>query len=157
MGWGVARGRADDELDTGQRAALREAGWTVPGKLASSWVLRRARVVTEAEDRPGVLQLVYTRGSETVSVFQRAVPLDWAAVPEGGSAVAELAGSVREWPDAHPARLMWQSGDRTFVVVGDVERGELVEIARSLPEAETEEVWHRLRRGLEALLRRLSL
>lgn len=149
-------GSAEDELDTGQRAALREAGWAVPAKLAGSWVLRRARVVSEGDDRPGVLQLVYTRSDETVSVFQRAAPLSWARVPDGGAAVPELAGSVREWPHARPRRLMWEADGRTFVVVGDVDRDELVEVAAALPEAEVESVWHRVRRGFETLVGRLS-
>lgn len=142
-------------LDIGQRAALRRAGWAVPAKLASQWLLRDARVVSEADDARGTLQLVYTRGGARVSVFQRAAPLDWSGVPDDAASVPELAGSVREWPDADPARLVWQAGDRTFVVVGAVERDELVRIAKSLPEAETESVWRRLRRGLSELFARL--
>lgn len=148
--------RPRDTIDTGQRAALRRGGWTVPAKLAGSWLLREARVFSESDDEGGMLQLVYTRGGARVSVFQRAAPVDWSGVPADGTSVPELAGSVREWPDAEPARLVWQTQDRTFVLVGDVERDELLRLAESLPEAETESVWHRLRRGLGELLARLS-
>lgn len=148
--------RSRDTIDIGQRAALRQAGWTVPAKLAGSWLLRDVRVFAESADEGGMLQLVYTRGGARVSVFQRAAPVDWSGVPADGSSVPELAGSVREWPDAEPARLVWQTQDRTFVVVGDVERGELLRVAKSLPEAETESVWDRVRRGLSELLARLS-
>lgn len=149
--------RSRDTIDIGQRAALRRAGWTVPAKLAGSWLLRDVRVFAESDDEGGMLQLVYTRGGARVSVFQRAAPVDWSGVPADGSSVPELAGSVREWPDAEPARLVWQTQDRTFVVVGDVERDELLRVAKSLPEAETESVWDRVRRGLRELLARLSL
>lgn len=144
-----------DTIDIGQRAALRRAGWTVPAKLGGSWLLRDVRVFSEFDDG-GMLQLVYTRGGARVSVFQRAAPLDWSGVPADGASVPELTGSVREWPDAEPARLVWETKDRTFVVVGDLERDELLRVAKSLPEAETESVWHRLRRGLSELLARLS-
>lgn len=145
-----------DTIDAGQRAALRRAGWAVPAKLADSWLLRDVRVFAAGVDEGGMLQLVYTRGQARLSVFERAAPVDWSGVPANGASVPELPGSVREWPDAEPARLVWQTQDRTFVVVGDVERGELVRVAKSLPDAETESVWHRLRRGLSELLARLS-
>lgn len=151
-----ARPTPRDTIDIGQRAALRRAGWTVPAKLAGSWLLRDVRVFSESDDEGGMLQLVYTRGGARVSVFQRAAPVDWSGVPADGASVPELAGSVREWPDAEPARLVWQTQDRTFVLVGDLERAELLRVAKSLPEAETESVWHRLRRGLSELLARLS-
>lgn len=145
-----------DTIDAGQRAALRRADWVVPAKLAGSWLLRDVRVFAGGDDEGGMLQLVYTRGQARLSVFERAAPVDWSGVPANGASVPELPGSVREWPDAEPARLVWQTQDHTFVVVGDVERGELVRVAKSLPDAETESVWHRLRRGLGELLARLS-
>lgn len=145
-----------EAIDAGQRAALRRAGWAVPAKLADSWLLRDVRVSGGADDAGGMLQLVYTRGGVRLSVFQRAAPVDWSGVPANGSRVPELPGSVREWPGVEPARLVWQTPDRTFVVVGDVDRDELVRVAKALPAAETEGVWRRLRRGLGELLARLS-
>lgn len=147
---------SDGGIDVGQRTALREAGWTVPAKVGDSWVLRHARVLADDGDRAGTLQLVYGRGGETVSVFQRPAPLNWSTLPDGGITVPELTGSVREWPDAEPPRLVWQADERVFVLVGEVDRTELLAIANSLPDADTESVWRRLQRGVQMVLRRLS-
>lgn len=145
---------ADRLIDIRQRAALRSAGWSIPAKLAGSWVLRHARVV---DGDPGTVQLVYSRGAGTLSVFQQATPLDVSSLPEGSTEVAELPGTVREWPRAEPPRLVWQARDRTYLLVGDGRRDALVEAAGDLPPADTESTWHRVRRGLHELVERLRL
>lgn len=145
------------ELDAVQRVALRAAGWAVPSKLANTWVLHSARVLTRGVGGSGTLQLVYTRGDQALSLFQRSVPPDWSSVPAGDEPVPELSGRVREWPGAKPARLMWEADGHTFVLMGRADRSALLEAAASLPAADAADLWDRLRRSVDRLLARLAI
>lgn len=131
------------------RDALRSAGWTVPDRLPGSYQADGTYAVSGAEGQP--LQLVFTDGLYTVSVFQQRGRLDEASLPEGGERDDAGDGAVWSWPGAVPSRMVWEADGTTFTLVGDAPPGELDAIVAALPSAAGPGVGERVRTGLSRL------
>lgn len=86
-------------------------------RIGDGFVLMSANRVA-----PGSTQLRYSDGVFELSVFTRAEPLDWDALPAG--ARSERFGSVRarHYSTAAGSVIVWQSGSRTITCVTDAPR-----------------------------------
>ena len=93
----------------------------------------------------GVVQVVYSDGLHSLSVFEQAGTLDVGRLPRSGEAVSmPLGQGVRYgWPGGQV--ITWQSGHATFTVVGDGPADDLL--------AESERHWE----GVTAQLTREQL
>jgi negative regulator of sigma E activity len=130
-------------------AALREAGWVVPGALPGGFEPVGAFAVSSAESQP--LQLLYGDGLYVVSVFQQAGHPDWSTLPPGAEEVEGLGWKAYEWPGAVPRRIVWEAQGRTWSVVGDAPPQEMLTLLHALPQPFEPGLWQRLRRGLGRL------
>ncbi len=145
----VALQRGVQRVEARGRDALRSAGWVVPERLPGSYHAEGTYAVSGAEGQP--LQLVFTDGLYTVSIFQQRGRLDEASLPEGGQRVDSGAGAVWSWPGAVPSRTVWEADGTTFALVGDAPPGELEAIAAALPAPAGPGVGERVRTGLSRL------
>lgn len=134
------------------RRALREAGWVVPDELPAGY--RPTGVYALGGDLGSPLQVVYADGLYHLSVFEQRGRADWSSLPPGVVPAPELGAGVHTWPGALPLRVMWESGDLTFSLVGDVPPDELRRIIASLPEPEVTQrgIRSRLARGFGRLV-----
>lgn len=104
---------------------LREDGWHCPEKLAAGMVLYEARRVGDA------IQLSYSDGVMTVSVFEQSGWLDPSRLE--GYETVEFNGGVVYTRPGPPARLMWSSGDRVITVVAEAPLDTVEQLFESLP------------------------
>lgn len=110
-------------------AALRADGWQVPERLGDTLDLFEDRMTGDGDER--VLQLSYSDGVSTVSVFQQRGRLDTSSLD--GWRKVELAGE-RVWlQDAFPRRVVWSGGGTVFTVVADCPQATLDAVVRTLP------------------------
>ncbi|WP_162606449.1 sigma-E factor regulatory protein RseB domain-containing protein [Jiangella asiatica] len=128
-------GTAVDEVDTfdtdesmlrwNDIAELRDEGWHCPGEIADGMVLYEARQVGDA------IQLSYSDGVMTVSVFEQVGWLD----PEKleGYQTADYGDGVVYTRPGPPARLMWSSGDRVITVVAEAPLDVVGDLLDALP------------------------
>lgn len=130
-----------------QLAALDGHGWSIPTTVGDGFELRAGFAVDDGD----AVQLVYSDGLYTVSVFEQPGSLARDAMP----------GSVREvhrtmpmyrWPGAQPLRVVWNGGDHTFTAVTDAPLGDLVDVVADLPHDDEPGTLSRLRRGLKRML-----
>lgn len=150
----VERDEGPVPLDAGDLDALREAGWTIPDELPPGYEPVAAYTLAEEDGQP--LQLVYTDGLYTVSVFQQAGTADLSALPPGAEHVEDVPGEVYEWPGAVPSRLVWAAHERTWSLVGDAPPDDLRTMAAALPAEDGPGLFERLRRGFSRLWSTLS-
>jgi len=130
-----------------QLAALEGHGWSIPITVGDGFELRAGFAVDDGD----AVQLVYSDGLYTVSVFEQ----------PGSLASDALTGSVREvhrgmpvyrWPGAQPLRVVWNGGGHTFTAVTDAPIGDLVDVVADLPHTEEPGMLARLARGLKRML-----
>jgi sigma-E factor negative regulatory protein RseB len=110
-------------------AALRADGWQVPDRVGRGLELFEGRVIGDGEGR--ILQLSYSDGVSSVSVFQQRGRLDTGAMD--GWARTRVGGQ-RAWVQgAFPRRVVWTGHGTVFTVVADCQRATLDELVRALP------------------------
>jgi sigma-E factor negative regulatory protein RseB len=120
---------AGTRIGAADYAALRAEGWQVEERLGDELDLFEGRMTGEGDDR--VLQLSYSDGVSTVSVFQQRGRLDTGSLD--GWQKARMAGE-RVWlQDAFPRRVVWSGGGTVFTVVADCPQATLDALVRTLP------------------------
>jgi negative regulator of sigma E activity len=122
--------RTNTSLTLSSATGLTASGWSCPRKLAglSLVVLRTDRFVN-----PDTVQLVYSDGLATVSVFQQRGRL--SAAPRGSQWDGTLKAHVRRGASGVAT---WQSGDVVLTVVTDGNSAVLADAVASLPHAEVD-------------------
>jgi sigma-E factor negative regulatory protein RseB len=110
-------------------AALRAEGWQAPESLGGGLDLFEGRVMGSGGDR--VLQLSYSDGVSSVSVFQQRGRLDTGSL-DGWQHVT--VGGERVWlQDSFPRRVVWSGRGTVFTVVADCPHATLDALVRALP------------------------
>lgn len=104
---------------------LRDEGWHCPASLSNGMVLYEARRVGEA------IQLSYSDGVMSVSVFEQRGRLDPAQLEDYG--IAEVGGGVVYTRPGPPARLTWTSGGHVITVVAEAPMQTVESLVESLP------------------------
>ena len=137
------------EVDETGRAALRDAGWTVPDVLPGDYATEGTFVVSAGDTQP--LQTVYSDGLYTVSLFEQRGSLDPATLPEGAQVTTAYGFPAYTWPGAVPSRLVWEANGTTWSVVGDVPPDQMVDITAALPRPASDGFFDRIQRGLGRL------
>jgi sigma-E factor negative regulatory protein RseB len=144
-----ARTAARAAAGPGTLERLRAQGWPVAERLPGGFRLLEAR-----RDEP-VLQLAYTDGLSTLSVF----------VQPGGLEHARLEGfapqRVDGWPvtvrRTAPERVVWSDGRHAYTVVSDAPEPAVLAVVAALPhEADDGGLLGRLQRGAARLAELLN-
>lgn len=121
-------------------------GWQVPTTVGEGFDLRAGFAV----DDGAAVQLVYTDGLYTLSVFEQ----------PGRVHVASLDGAVRDdrhgipvyrWPGAEPERMVWTGDGHTFTAVTDAPPDVLMAAIEDLPHDRAPTTSTRIRRGFARL------
>lgn len=117
--------RRSNALTWSDIEALRAQGWHCPDQIGGGLMLYEAR-------RHGdVVQLSYSDGVMTVSMFEQPGRLDNASL-EGYRRVETAGGDVFA-AAGPPARYMWSSGHRVMTVVSEAPAAVLDDITTTLP------------------------
>lgn len=131
----------------GQLAALDGHGWRIPTTVGDGFELRAGFAVDEG----AAVQLVYSDGLYTVSVFEQPGSLASDAT-EGAVREVHRGMPLYRWPGVQPLRVVWNGGDHTFTAVTDAPLGDLVDVVADLPHDDEPGILSRLRRGLKRML-----
>jgi hypothetical protein len=117
--------RTNTSLSLSSAAELGASGWSSPRKLAG---LSLVRLRTDRADSPEAVQLVYSDGLTTVSVFEQRGRL--TTVPPDSQWDATMRAHIRSGASSVAT---WQSGDIVFTVVTDGSAGVLGDTVAALP------------------------
>jgi negative regulator of sigma E activity len=117
--------RTNTSLTLSSATELTASGWSCARKLAG---LSLVRLRSDRALDPETIQLVYSDGLTTVSVFEQRGRL--AAVPRGSEWDATLGAHIRRGASGVAT---WQSSDVVFTVVTDGNSGVLADAVASLP------------------------
>jgi MucB/RseB N-terminal domain len=120
----------DSSLRHRDLAQLRDDGWNCPKELADGLVLYEARRVGDA------IQLSYSDGVVTVSVFEQRGDLDEGKLH--GFAAREVDGGVVYSSAGPPAQFTWSVGDRVVTVVADAPAETIDAVLAAIPPREPE-------------------
>jgi hypothetical protein len=103
------------------------------------------------------LQVLYSDGVDTLSVFEEPGALGKGSLPRGRIAlrVGSYPAAVWAWPGGQVAT--WQTGPAVFTVVGDGPLADLLAAAGSLPPAPAVSLSQRLRHACRRLVSELGL
>ena len=117
--------RTNTSLSLSSAAELSASGWSSPRALAG---LSLVRLRSDRASDPEAVQLVYSDGLTTISVFERRGRL--AAVPQGSQWDRTFGAHVRHGASSVAT---WQSGAIVFTVVTDGTAGVLGDAVAALP------------------------
>jgi negative regulator of sigma E activity len=125
---------------------LNASGWSCVRHLAG---LSLVRIRSDRATNPDTVQLIYSDGLTTVSVFEQRGLLN--VVPEGSHWDAALGAHVRRGASGVAT---WQSGEMVFTVVTDGSTSLLAEAVESLPHggATTQTTLDRIKAGWARIL-----
>ena len=141
-----------EERRTGRpdTSALRRNGWHVPEQLPDGFVL------FDTELRGEVLQLAYTDGLSTLSLFAQRGELGSEAMR--GFEREQVDGSPVWVRGSAPERVVWAGGEHVWTLVSDAPEAAVHAAVAALPrDAEADDgVGARLGRGLSRLGRMLN-
>ena len=121
---------ADSTLFRSDLIQLRGDGWTCPERLGNRLVLYEARRLGDA------IQLSYSDGVVTVSVFEQRGHLDEEKLR--GLAAREVDGGVVYSSTGPPAQLTWSVGDSVVTVVADAPPETIDAVLTAMPPNEPE-------------------
>lgn len=124
-GTGHGSARASTALDWSDIEALRGQGWHCPDELSGGLKLY------EAHRHGDVVQLSYSDGVMTVSVFEQPGRLDHGRLK--GYRRIETAGGVVYAAPGPPARYVWSSGNHVMTVVSEAPAAVLDDIVATMP------------------------
>jgi hypothetical protein len=116
---------ADSALLHSDLIQLRDDGWTCPERLGKGLVLYEARRVGDA------VQLSYSDGVVTVSVFEQHGRLDEEKLR--GFAAREVDGGVVYSSSGPPAQLTWSVGNWVVTVVADAPTETIDAVLTAMP------------------------
>ena len=126
------------------------APYRAPQTLAAEY--QRVGVLREK----GVVQVVYSDGLHSLSIFEQVGQLDVGGLPRPAETVE--VGSARglrySWPGGDV--VTWQSGPATYTVVGDGPEAEVLAAAGSLPRARSLSTAQRFRSTCRRLIEELT-
>jgi negative regulator of sigma E activity len=117
--------RTNTSLTLSSATELTASGWSCARKLAG---LSLVRLRSDRALNPETIQLVYSDGLTTVSVFEQRGRL--AAAPQGSEWDATLGAHIRRGASGV---VTWESSDVVFTVVTDGNSGVLADAVASLP------------------------
>ena len=139
----------DDRPQRLQPATL-PAPFRAPAQLAAGYAL------VSVLGRRAVVEVVYSDGLHSLSVFEQGGGLDGQKLPRSGDPVTMgTAHGVRYgWPGGQ--LITWQSGPATFTVVGDGPMADLVAATASLPPARSLSIRQRIRLTCRQMLSELT-
>jgi hypothetical protein len=139
----------DDRPQQVRPAAL-PAPFRAPVRLAAGYAL--VGVLRQV----GVVEVVYSDGLHSLSLFEQGGTLDVGRLPHTGETVSLPGGrGVRyDWPGGQ--LITWQSGLATYTVVGDGPAADLLAAAISVPLARRLSVMQRVRHTCHRLLVELA-
>ncbi|MDQ1644803.1 MAG: sigma-E factor negative regulatory protein RseB [Cryptosporangiaceae bacterium] len=126
---GAPSPRPADPVRSSQVGALRRSGWVVPASLPGGFGLYRVREVTASGSR--ALQLTYSDGLFTASVFAQRGRLDTAHLP--GFAPATVAGTPVYERAGLYRQLVWPGGDTVYTLVTDAPDASAEQLVAALP------------------------
>jgi hypothetical protein len=132
-------------LDHQDLMKLRADGWNCPTSLSKGLALYEAKRVGDA------VQLSYTDGVATVSVFEQPGQLDPEAL-RGFTAEEVGKGTVYRAPGP-PSQFVWESGGQVVAVVADASADSVAAVWEALPPdpAESRGLLDRIGRGAQRL------
>jgi negative regulator of sigma E activity len=138
--------RTSTSLTLSSATELNASGWSCIRHLAG---LSLVRIRSDRAEDPDTVQLIYSDGLTTVSVFEQ-----WGlltVVPEGSYWDPALKAHVRRGASGVAT---WQSGERVFTVVTDGTASLLTEAVESLPHrgATTQTTLDRIKAGWARIL-----
>lgn len=148
----------DQAATPGTIATLTTAGaQVVPAPWPGTDSLARGWDLVAAVRRGDALQLVYSDGTDDVSVFEQRGELDWPALPPGGE-VAEVAGR-RVWvaPDGDRAVAVFEDGGMVVTVVAEGGADAALAMVGRVPDAGGDSLLDRARRAARGLVDTFSL
>jgi hypothetical protein len=137
------------EVDSADLDVLRDAGWTVPTALPGNYRAESSFAVSAGGSQP--LQVVYSDGLYTMSLFEQSGRPDWDALPSGAQEATDLGFKAYTWPGAVPQRIVWEASGVTYSLVGDAPPEEFRAIVAALPRPPADGLVDRLQRGLGRL------
>ncbi len=138
--------RTSTSLTLSSATALNASGWSCVRHLAG---LSLVRIRSDRAGNPDTVQLIYSDGLTTVSVFEQRGLL--TVVPEGSSWDPALGAHVRRGASGVAT---WQFGEMVFTVVTDGSASLLAEAVESLPHggATTQTTLDRIKAGWARIL-----
>lgn len=131
------------QLDDSWLRAMRGQGWPVRASLPGDLELFDAHLLSEGDD--GVLQLSYSDGLSTVSLFVQQGEL--SDEPAGTPRPVDGGGTVWVTPGT-PERMVWSGGGRTWTLLSDAPDSAvhaavlaLPHVPRRVPDSTPRRVW----------------
>lgn len=121
-------------------------GWEVPTTIGDGFDLRAGFAV----DRGAAVQLVYSDGLYTLSVYEQPGRVDVDAL-EGAVRTDRGGIPVYRWPGAEPERMVWNGDGHTFTAVTDAPSDVLMAAVDDLPHDRVPGLPDRMARGLGRL------
>ncbi|TAK68589.1 MAG: hypothetical protein EPO13_10815 [Actinomycetota bacterium] len=116
-------------VDDARYDQMRASGWTCPAALPFGLSLYEVR---EGEaDGADVLQMIYSDGLTTVSLFEQRGSLDGNG--PAGFTRADMAGSVAWTRTGPPTQVVWQSEASVFTLVSDAPDDLVRSVVAALP------------------------
>jgi sigma-E factor negative regulatory protein RseB len=102
------------------------------------------------------IEVVYSDGLHSLSVFERPGHLDAASLPSHGTMVAVDGRQAFRyaWPGGQV--VVWHAGDSSYTVVGDAPAAEVVSAIATLPSGGTPTTLQRVRRACRRLVQAVS-
>ena len=145
--------RAETGASRGDRhraRALRRAGWSVPEELPGGYTFAELRTLEDGAQPQGLLQVLYVRDEERVSVFQRrgSVEHRWLLA----DATPERGRQAWWWPEASPPRRAWEAEGTVYIAVGGASAEDLARATAGLPPPDAAPVERPLLRPLMRLV-----
>ena len=122
------------------------APYKAPSQLAGGY--QRTAVLR----RNGAVQVVYSDGVHTLSVFEQRGRLDRKSLPDGAQTVAvgSAQGVRMSWAGGEV--VLWDAGQSTFTAVGDGDGNDVLTAARSMPHPGHLTTWQRMRRACASIV-----
>jgi hypothetical protein len=145
----VRRSQEVAEVDSADLEVLRDAGWTVPTALPGNYRAESSFAVSAGDSQP--LQVVYSDGLYTMSLFEQSGRPNWDTLPPGAQETTDLGFKAYTWPGAVPQRMVWEASGVTYSLVGDAPPEEFRAVVAALPHPTSDGLVDRLQRGLGRL------
>jgi hypothetical protein len=107
--------------------------------------------------RDGAVQVVYSDGVHTLSLFEQSGRLDRSALPEGGDPVriGSVNGVRLEWSGGQV--VVWAAGPSTYTLVGDGSSDDVLAAAGSVPWPAKLSMWQRVHRACAGIVDAVSV
>lgn len=143
--------RPTKSTDARPRLAQRAAApFQAPAELDGGY----ARV--QMLKQKGALQVVYSDGVHSLSVFEQPGKLDRNALPTGGQRVVVGPATGLQFVWAGGQVVLWQAGTAAYTVVGDGGADDVLAAARSVPRGRPLSRWQQVRETCGDIVRAIA-